>query len=178
MKNFIFRNAMKFENRKAQKKILLRLLGAALLLLFVLKTALDGFSVVTLWLVLVGIGFLAQKGSPVIVENVLTEIQFDRDSIRIIYRDLDRHDGKGKRKEIYDMGSRDIVSIRYSDRHQMLEICSRPVLRICGEAGETAKDFRQTGEMDRQILYLADEQTREPILQNIHAFCSGRMQRG
>ena len=35
---------MKFENRKAQKKILLRLLGAALLLLFVLKTALDGFS--------------------------------------------------------------------------------------------------------------------------------------
>ena len=50
---------MKFENRKAQKKILLRLLGAALLLLFVLKTALDGFSVVTLWLVLVGIGFLA-----------------------------------------------------------------------------------------------------------------------
>ena len=103
---------MKFENRKAQKKILLRLLGAALLLLFVLKTALDGFSVVTLWLVLVGIGFLAQKGSPVIVENVLTEIQFDKDAIRIIYRDLDRHDGKGKRKEIYDMGSRDIVQGR------------------------------------------------------------------
>ena len=61
------------------------------------------------------------------------------------------------------MGSRDIVSIRYSDRHQMLEICSRPVLRICGEAGETAKDFRQTGETDRQILYLADfiEETRD-----------------
>ena len=60
---------MKFSNRASQRKVLLRLGGALLLLVFVLKTMFDGFSIVTLWLVLIGAGMLMHRGSHVRVEK-------------------------------------------------------------------------------------------------------------
>ena len=86
MDSYVFRNEMKFGNRAAQRKLLLRLAGVLLLAVFVLKTVLDGFSVITLWLVLLGLIFLGRKGSPVTVEDVLTEISFAPGHVTLVYR--------------------------------------------------------------------------------------------
>ena len=167
MENYIFRNEMKFSNRASRRKVLLRLGGALLLLVFVLKTMFDGFSIVTLWLVLIGAGMLMHRGSHVRVENVLTEMGISPEGMRLKYRDLDRHDGRGMRNETYEIDADRLRRLRYNERYHMLEIISQPVMTEESPAGVVTKDFLRDGEMDRQIIYLKDDDIREGILRKI-----------
>lgn len=167
MDSYVFRNEMKFGNRAAQRKLLLRLAGVLLLAVFVLKTVLDGFSVITLWLVLLGLIFLGRKGSPVTVEDVLTEISFAPGHVTLVYRGIDRHDGQGLRTEVYEMEADRIKTIRYNDKYRMLELISQSVLTVRLGSGSVTRDFSHTGQRDRQVLWLKDDDTRGHILEKI-----------
>ena len=125
------------------------------------------FSVITLWLVLLGLIFLGRKGSPVTVEDVLTEISFAPGHVTLVYRGIDRHDGQGLRTEVYEMEADRIKTIRYNDKYRMLELISQPVLTVRLGSGSVTRDFAHTGQRDRQVLWLKDDDTRGHILEKI-----------
>ena len=110
---------------------------------------------------------LMHRGSHVRVENVLTEMVITPEGMRLKYRDLDRHDGRGLRNETYEIDADRLRSLRYNERYHMLEIISQPVMTEESSAGVVTKDFMRSGETDRQIIYLKDDDIREGILRKI-----------
>ena len=101
------------------------------------------------------------------VEDVLTEISCAPGHVTLVYRGIDRHDGQGLRTEVYEMEADRIKTIRYNDKYRMLELISQPVLTVRLGSGSVTRDFAHTGQRDRQVLWLKDDDTRGHILEKI-----------
>ena len=73
------------------------------------------------------------------------------EGIRLKYRDLDRHDGRGLRNETYEIKADRLRRLRYNERYYMLEIISQPVMTEESSAGRSYERFsarRRNGQAD------------------------------
>lgn len=129
------------------------LLLATAIIALLLKSAVDGFSLVTAVVVIAALCLLARSHAAVITENVLTELQFSDRNMTILYRELDRHDGAGRHTEEHRISPEMLTAVRYNPESQALTLHYRRGLAPAEE-----------------ILYLTDDAIREEILTCIRQF--------
>ena len=171
METYVFRNKFVIPNQSARRRLGARLLILLVLLVVIAKLALDGFALTTVCIPLILAGVLIRPGAPVLEEYALTEVSFPEGGMRILVRDLDRHDRLGRRSETYAIRKGDLQGVRYQADARKLDIVSCGRVTVEGENGGGAeKDYRKEGEACSLSLYLTEE-VREPVLQRVQELC-------
>ena len=171
MDNFQFNNKIMIDNSKVIIGTIVRVLCLIIAIVLLLTLGLRGTSMLIILIPLLLLNLVIPRGPAVYNESVVTTISLENGLLKIVYKDLDRHDNLGVRTEEYIIAPMDIRQISYNEQYNKLSIVSKAQVRIISDQQEIIeKDYRNSNDYAENVIYPTEE-IRDSMLEFVKKIC-------